>query len=93
MRLIPNFSTIAELIIKLTRKYAKFKWTGECTRSFEYLKDSRVVPLLIYPNLIKLFVLYTDASDTCVRACLFQETEGIEERPIFFVTYLESKSV
>jgi hypothetical protein len=35
-RFIPNFSGIAEPIIKLTRKYAKFHWTPECDKAFQY---------------------------------------------------------
>ena len=46
-RFIPNFSEIAEPVIALTRKYARFKWTDECQSTFEYLKQSlTVVPLL-----------------------------------------------
>ncbi|KAL5020837.1 hypothetical protein ScPMuIL_002080, partial [Solemya velum] len=92
-RFIPNFSTIAEPLIKLTRKYARFKWTADCTKAFEYLKDSlTVVPLLVYPNLNKPFVLYTDASDTCIGACLSQETDEGEEQPIYFLSHKLSPS-
>ncbi|KAL5008728.1 hypothetical protein ScPMuIL_014309, partial [Solemya velum] len=87
-RFIPNFSTIAEPLIKLTRKYARFKWTADCTKAFDYLKDSlTVVPLLVYPNLNKPFVLYTDASDTCIGACLSQETDEGEEQLIYFLSH------
>ena len=75
-RLIPNFSKIAEPLIFLTRKYAKFKWTDTCQKSFQFLKDSlTVVPLLVYPDPNKTYVLYTDASDTCKGACLTQEVQ------------------
>ena len=37
-RFIPNFSGIAEPIIKLTRKYAKFHWTPECDKAFQFWK-------------------------------------------------------
>ena len=39
-RFIPNFSEIAEPIISLTRKYAKFKWSEKCQNAFEFLKSS-----------------------------------------------------
>jgi hypothetical protein len=75
-RLIPNFSKIAEPLIFLTRKYAKFKWTDTCQKSFQFLKDSlTVVPLLVYPDPNKTYVFYTDASDTCIGACLTQEVQ------------------
>jgi hypothetical protein len=41
-RFIANFSEIAELIIKLTRKYAKFHWTPECDKAFQFLKDKNM---------------------------------------------------
>lgn len=36
-RFIPNMSNIATPLIELTRKYAKFKWTDECQKAFDYL--------------------------------------------------------
>ena len=76
-RFIPNFSQIAEPIIALTRKYAHFKWSDTHQRAFEYLKDSlTAVPLLVYPDSNKPYVLYTDSSDTCIGACLTQECDG-----------------
>ena len=60
-RFIPNFSQIAEPIIALTRKYAHFKWSDTHQRVFEYFKDSlTAVPLLVYPDSNKSYVLYTD---------------------------------
>ena len=66
-RFIPNFYEIAEPVIALTRKYARFKWTDECQSAFEYLKQSlTVVPLLAYPDPNKPYTLYTDASNYCI---------------------------
>ncbi|KAK7480230.1 hypothetical protein BaRGS_00028506, partial [Batillaria attramentaria] len=48
---LPNFSKIAEPIIALTKKYARFQWSAECQRAFDFLKESlSVVPLLAYPD-------------------------------------------
>lgn len=101
-RFIPNFSKIAEPIIELTKKYAKFKWTEQCQKAFDYLKDSlTVVPLLAYPDVNKPYVLYTDASDTCIGACLKQECSEDEdklykvknsEKPIYFLSHRLSKT-
>jgi hypothetical protein len=33
------------------------------------------VPLLVYPDPNKTYVFYTDASDTCIGACLTQEVQ------------------
>ena len=75
-RFIPNFSEIAQPLIELTKKFASFKWTAQCQKAFDYLKDSlSVVPLLVYPDTEKPYVLYTDASDTCIGAVLTQKGE------------------
>ena len=51
------------LLVELTKKYAKFKWTDECQKAFEYFKDSlTVIPSLAYPDLTKPHTPYTDAS-------------------------------
>ena len=74
-RFIPNFPKIAEPLIELTKKYARFKWTPDCQSAFDCLKDSlTVVPLVSYPDINKPYVLYTDASYNCIGACLTQKT-------------------
>jgi len=75
-RFIPNLKKIAEPIIELTRKYAKFNWTNECQKAFDCLKNSlSTVPLLAYPDVNKPYTLYCDASDSCIGACLTQPCE------------------
>ncbi|XP_060071985.1 uncharacterized protein LOC132551825 [Ylistrum balloti] len=95
-RFIPNFSYIAEPLIALTRKYAKFKWTQECEKAFIYLKDSlTAIPYLAYPDINQPYILYTDASDRCIGACLTQSAIGEKaflpniknERPIYFLSH------
>jgi len=91
-RFIPNFSEIAQPLIELTKKFARFKWTVQCQKAFDYLKDSlTVVPLLVYPDTQKPYVLYTDASDACIGAVLTQKGEDGEgkevEKPIYFLSH------
>ncbi|CAG2220461.1 unnamed protein product [Mytilus edulis] len=93
-RFVPSFSKIAEPIVALTRKNKVFNWTTTCQEAFEKLRDELVkVPLLAYPDLNKPYVLYTDASDSCVGACLTQlqkspiEGENEVERPIYFLSH------
>ena len=90
-RFIPNFSEIA-----LTRKYARFSWSDQCQNGFDYLKQSlTVVPLLAYPDPNKPYTLYTDASDSCIGACLTQEMDSEEaflpnvknEKPIYYLSH------
>ena len=92
-RFIPNFSPISEPLIALTRKYARFHWDEKCQKAFEFLKDIiTVVPLLAYPDPNKPYVLYTDASDNCVGACLTQPCDEtnyipnvVNEKPIYYL--------
>ena len=91
-RFVPNFSEIASPLFDLTKKFARFIWTPECQKAFDFLKDSlTVVPLLAYPDTRKSYTLYTDASDTCIGACLTQRTfdeEGQEvEKPLHFLSH------
>ena len=91
-RFIPNFSQIAEPIVALTRKYANFKWSDIHQKAFEFLKDSLTsVPLLVYPDSKKPYTLFTDASDTCIGACLTQECDG-DQKPIYYLSHKLSKS-
>ena len=95
-RFIPSFSQIAEPIIALTKKYARFQWTKGCQAAFDKLKEKlTVVPFLAYPDPNKPYTLYTDASDSCIGACLTQDCDDqVEfapgaktEKPIFFLSH------
>ena len=59
---------------------------------FSVLKDSLTcVPRLSYPDSNVPYVLYTDASDTCIGACLTQVCEG-EEKPIYYLSHKLSRT-
>ena len=87
-RFIPNFSAIAEPLISLTRKFARFTWSTACQTAFDFIKENLIkAPLLTYPNPNKPYTLYTDASDKCIGACLAQHDDSGEEKPIFFLSH------
>ena len=91
-RCIPNFSAIAKPLINLTKKFAKFEWTKECQIAFDILKESlTTVHLLVYPDTIKPYILYTDASDDYIGACLCQHNEE-GEKPIYYLSPKLTKS-
>ena len=46
-----------------------------------------MVPLLAYPDTNKPYVLYTDARNNCIGACLTQKTDEEVEQPIFFLSH------
>ena len=90
-RFVPHFSSIAEPIIGLTRKYAKFRWSEECQLAFDRLKQIlSELPLLCFPDRRLPYKLYTDASDKCIGACLTQTIveEGQDlERPLYYLSH------
>ncbi|CAG2228077.1 unnamed protein product [Mytilus edulis] len=99
IKTLPNPVTVKEIsipLVALTKKYAKFQWDEECQRAFDFLKYSlTVTPLLAYPDLKKPYVLYTDASNDTIGACLTQPCEEEEthlsclrkEKPIYFLSH------
>ena len=93
-RFIPNFQKLAEPIIDLTKTYSRFKWTNEHQEAFEFVKDSLTsVPMLIYPDPNKPYTLYTDASGSCIGACLTHSDEKTqEEKSIYFLSHKLSKT-
>ena len=92
-RFIPGFSGLAEPLIRLTRKYARFQWDEACQVAFDRLKKMlHDMVILAYPDPNKNYKLYTDASDFCIGACLtqqfFDETKKREvEKPIYFLSH------
>ena len=48
-KFIPAFSRLVGSWIALTKKYARFRWTEDCQRAFDYLKEQlTAIPLLTY---------------------------------------------
>lgn len=81
-RFVPNFSSIAGPLNKLTssgKKATSFKWTKEADESFNKLKDCLIsAPILKCPNYDLPFEVHTDSSDYGVGALLTQTLDGVE---------------
>lgn len=92
-RFIRNFSDIAEPLVNLTRKYARFQWDDACQTAFDTLKTKLAeMVILAYPNPNKAYRLYTDASDQSIGACLTQmvydkENRKDVEKPIYLLSH------
>ena len=68
---IPGYYEFAKPMAKLTRHNCKFHWSEQCDRSFQTLKQSLTsAPVLASPDLSKPYILYTDASDSCIGSVL-----------------------
>jgi hypothetical protein len=62
-RFIEGFSKISKLMTQLLEKDKKFKWTPTREASFQELKKRLMnAPILLMPNMEKLFSIYCDAS-------------------------------
>lgn len=88
-RFVPNFSTIAGPLNKLTsskKGTPPFKWTPEADSAFQKLKECLVsAPVLSCPDYSKPFEVHTDASSYGVGAMLTQSIDG-KEHPIAYMS-------
>ncbi|BHF63754.1 hypothetical protein SprV_0200674900 [Sparganum proliferum] len=89
-RFIKDYARIAGSPHKLTQKDVKFKWTADCTTSFQTLKDKLCsTPILVFPDISNdagKFILDTDASDTAIGAVLSQQQSDGTERVIQYLS-------
>lgn len=78
-KFIPYFSGVARPLTNLLKKNTTFKWSSECQKAFESLKESLInPPILQMPNFTKPFKLTCDASDHALGAILSQDVEGFD---------------
>jgi hypothetical protein len=62
-RFIEGFSKISKPMTELLKKDKKFEWTPVCEASFQELKKRlTTAPILVMPDMEKLFSIYCDAS-------------------------------
>ena len=75
-KFIPNYAQKAAPLTRLLRKTNPFEWTKAQEDSFNTLKyDMMHSATLTYPNMDKVFIIHTDASDIAVGATLSQEDQ------------------
>ncbi|KAJ2939810.1 hypothetical protein O0L34_g18004 [Tuta absoluta] len=88
-RFVPNFSTIASPINKLTtsgKNAPKFNWTSEANSAFLKLKELLVTtPILACPDFNSPFSVHCDASNFGIGAMLTQ-TQGDKEVVIAYMS-------
>ena len=86
-RFIRDFATIATPLTELTRKSApqEVKWSLQAQEAFDTLKTKIASsPVLMCPDMSRMFTLQTDASDYGIGAVLSQTGEDGEEHPVAF---------
>jgi len=73
-RFVKDFSKIALPLTQLLRKEHKFNWTTECENSFQVLKQRLITaPVLVIPEGVEGFVVYSDASRQGLGCVLMQK--------------------
>ena len=73
-KFVPRFADISRALTALTKKNAEFKWTEQCQKFFELLKEALMKkPILKYPDPYEEYILYTDASKYAWAGVLTQE--------------------
>ncbi|GBG87456.1 hypothetical protein CBR_g45514 [Chara braunii] len=83
-KFVPKFSIIARPLSKLTSKNVSYTWDGECTTTFQALKEALVShPVLRIADPKLTFVVTTDASLYGIGAVL-QQDDGDGLRPLEF---------
>jgi hypothetical protein len=73
-RFIEGFSKISKPMTELLEKDKKFEWTSACEASFQELKKRlTTAPILVMPDMEKLFSIYYDASGQELACVLMQD--------------------
>ncbi|KFM64846.1 Retrotransposable element Tf2 protein type 2, partial [Stegodyphus mimosarum] len=75
---IKDFAKIAEPLLKLKRKKARFSWSAEANLAFQKLKDALTqAPVLKFPEGDKGLEISADASDFAIGAVLSQNGQPV----------------
>ena len=78
-RFVPDYSTVAQPLVRLLGKDYKFKWTDACQDAFKALHALLIkAPVLALPKEDLPYIVDTDASDYGIGGVLSQCIEGTE---------------
>ena len=78
-RFVPDYSTVAQPLVRLLGKDCKFHWTDACQVAFMALRALLIkAPVLAFPKEDLPYIVDTDASDYGIGGVLSQCIEGTE---------------
>ena len=91
-KFIKNFVKLPKPLTLLTHQQAKFEWTSIQHNAFLTLKESIIqAPILNYPNLMKCYMIYKDASDDACRVKLSQEHDDKDSLSLTYIHRTQRK--
>ena len=77
-RAIPGCAYIANPLTQLTKDDIRFVWGKDQQKAFALLVQTITSePCIVYPDYSQRFLLFCDASDFCIGACLAQTRESV----------------
>jgi hypothetical protein len=77
-RFVPDFTKIAQPLIKLMKKETPFRWDDNCVAAFQELKDKlTTAPVLAIPSGVEGFEVFSDASKKGLGCVLMQKGKVI----------------
>ena len=77
-RFVPDYSTVAQPLVRLLGKDCKFQWTIACQDAFKALHALLIkAPVLAFPKEDIPYIVDTDASDYGIGGVLSQNIEGM----------------
>ena len=78
-RFVPDYSTVAQPLVRLLGKDCKFHWTDACQDAFKALRALLIkAPVLAFPKEDLPYIVDTNASDYGIGGVLSQNIEGTE---------------
>lgn len=84
-RFIPNYAEIVNEITNMLKKDNEFKWIVHDIYSFSQIKKAiSEAPVLASPDYLKLFSIFSFASETTLAIVLLQKNDDGYEQPIDF---------
>ena len=84
-KFVKDYAHIASPLTALLKKDVKFKWTPQCEKAFQTLKDALTsAPILAFPQFDRPFILATDASEHAMGYVLSQLGDDEKEHPIAY---------
>jgi len=87
-KFIGHYADITRPLNDLTKKDLVWSWTDACQEAFEKLKEEfQKAPVLLMPDLTKLFVIESDASKFATRTVIRQKDMNGDYHPCGYISH------